>query len=188
MLLFVSCKMYTYKKYQIGKQFDFKNKSSYLQNIERKNIFPADHILYIDSASYLRFVSEKIQQDSSVIYLGCFLNDSIIIKRSEFLNDNTSCAARMLNEIRSHAAMKDFPDSMLSAVEKLSSYKLIRLGNGSLFTLNNETKKMNVFLNYTYQVGTYYDEFYKSIMEIQKEHSPTMDVYVVCIDYLSNLK
>lgn len=177
--------MYTYKKYHIGKQVSFKTRSAYLNYLDERNIFPAKNVLFIDSSSYIPFITEKVQQDSSVVYAGSYINDSTSIKRSDVLAENTSCSSRMLNEILHNAGTKYFQDSDLFSEKKLSSYKLYHLTDGTRFNFN-DNGKIKIILNYTSQAGTYYDNFYKKVLEIQKENSAKMEVFFVILDYVAN--
>lgn len=184
-MFFTACKMYTYKKYHIEKPTSLKTRADYVKHMSSRNLFPLNQVLFIDSASYISFITEKVQQDSSVVYVGSYLNDSIVIKRTDLLNENTSCSSRMLNEIRHNISMKTLPDSILITEKKLSSYKLYHLSDGRPFRFN-DNGKIHIILNYTSLIGTYYDDFYKRVMEIQQENSTSTEVYVIILDFLVN--
>ena len=184
---FVACKMYAVKKYHLERDFNFKDKMSFLNYLNRKKIFDENQLLYLDSASYLNFYLEKLQQDSSVIYQGCYLNDSICINSSRFLSENTSCMGRIQNEVALNLSLSTYPDSILVKVKNISSYTLRYLKNDAVFNISAFQKKIKIFLVYTYATGTYYDSLYKDILAINKSNNSNAEVFIICIDPLHTL-
>ncbi len=179
--------MYAVKKYHLERDFNFKDKQSFLNYLNRKKIFDENQLLYLDSASYLNFYLEKLQQDSSVIYQGCYLNDSICINRSRFLSENTSCMGRIQNEVALNLSLSTYPDSILVKVKNISSYTLRYLKNDAVFNISAFQKKIKIFLVYTYATGTYYDSLYKDILAINKSNNSNAEVFIICIDPLHTL-
>ncbi len=184
---FVACKMYTVKKYHLERNFNFKDRQSFLNYLNKKNLFDEHQLLYLDSASYLSFYLEKLQQDSSVIYQGCYLNDSICINRSRFLSENTSCMGRIQKEVAANLSLTTFPDSILVKVKNISSYTLRYLKDDAIFNISAYQKKIKLFLVYTYATGTYYDSLYKDILAINKLNNSNADIFIICIDPLHTL-
>ena len=48
--------------------------------------------------------------------------------------------------------------------------------------------RVSIYLFFAYGFGTYYDSFYKDIVQLQKEYPNKADIYIVCMDALYNLK
>jgi hypothetical protein len=186
-IFIAACRSYVNHKYQLDKKFNFKSKAAFLNYIDSKKITDRFHVLYVPAENYQRFINEKLQQDSSIIYQGCYLNDSLQIKRSSTLNSNTSCMGRIDKEIENNFKMTDFPDSMLTKGNKISSYQLRFLDNDRLFEIKSE-KKITLFIVYAYSLGKYYDELYKKIMRLSKQYESTIDTYLITIDPVYLLK
>ena len=183
-----SCKFYAIKKYQLNKQFDFITKSSYLQFMMKRNIAEQQNFLYLDSASYEKFLREKIQEDSTVLYLGCYLNDSSCFSKSSFFTQNTSCSGRIEKEVLSNLAYKEKDPLHFKKVQKLSTYKMHPLINNEVFSINHDEKRIKLFLLYSHSYGTYYDPLIKNLKELVKQNEADISMYIICIDPLYSLK
>ena len=181
------CKLYVNHKFHLERKFDFKDKSSFLKYLKSKKIFDENHILYVGAEGYQNFIIEKLQQDSSIMYQGCYVNDSVYINRSSLLNENTSCMGRIDLEIAANFKRTTIPDSLLITGKRISSYHLKYLSDNSTFYMNPQ-KKINLMLVYAYSLGTYYDELYRKIMLLTEENEAIADTYLICVDpvYLLN--
>jgi len=183
-----SCKFYAMKKYQLNKQFDFITKSSYLQFMMKRNIGAQQNFLYLDSTSYGNFLMDKIQEDSAVLYLGCYLNDSTSFLKSSFFTQNTSCSGRIEKEVLSNLAYKENDPLHFKKVRKLSAYKMHRLIKNDIFNINHDEKRIKLFLLYSHSYGTYYDSLIKNLKELVKQNEADISMYIICIDPLYSLK
>lgn len=182
------CSAYTIKKYHLENKFEYKDKKSFLVYLKNKNIFSESQYLYLDSSTYIKFIYEKVQQDSSAIYQGCYINDSVLINRSRFLNENTSCGSRIEKEIASNFLLKNFPDSILLKENKMSDYKIKYLINDEPFDINKNKKDVTLFFLYSSVFGTYYDNLFKKINKLHLSLENSTQVYVICIDPVYHLK
>lgn len=182
------CSAYTIKKYHLANKFEYKDKKSFLVYLKNKNIFSESQYLYLDSSTYIKFIYEKVQQDSSAIYQGCYINDSVLINRSRFLNENTSCGSRIEKEIASNFLLKNFPDSILLKENKMSDYKIKYLINDAPFDINKNKKDVTLFFLYSSVFGTYYDNLFKKINKLHLSLENSTQVYVICIDPIYHLK
>lgn len=182
------CSAYTIKKYHLENKFEYKDKKSFLVYLKNKNIFSESQYLYLDSSTYIKFIYEKVQQDSSAIYQGCYINDSVLINRSRFLNENTSCGSRIEKEIASNFLLKNFPDSILLKENKMSDYKIKYLINDAPFDINKNKKDVTLFFLYSSVFGTYYDNLFKKINKLHLSLENSTQVYVICIDPIYHLK
>ncbi len=182
------CSAYTIKKYHLENKFEYKDKKSFLVYLKNKNIFSESQYLYLDSSTYIKFIYEKVQQDSSAIYQGCYINDSVLINRSRFLNENASCGSRIEKEIASNFLLKNFPDSILIKENKMSDYKIKYLINDEPFDINKNKKDVTLFFLYSSVFGTYYDNLFKKINKLHLSLENSTQVYVICIDPIYHLK
>lgn len=183
-----SCQTLAKNKYDIGRTFSFRSKQAYYDYLKKKSFLPAGNILYPDSASYVKFTVEKIQQDSSLVYQGTYLNDSVYVKKSSFLQDNKSCSGRIQGEIETNISLDNYPDSILKKGTKMSSYNLYHLQNNQPFNVNSGSGKLKIYLLYAYGFGTYYDNFFKDVNEIQKKYAHKAELYFICLEPLYFLK
>jgi hypothetical protein len=186
-IAFSECKLYVNQKFHLERKFDFKDKASFLNYLCAKKLFDENHILYIDSDGYQNFINEKLQQDSSIVYQGCYINDSVYINRSSLLNENTSCMGRIDLEIAANFNRTIIPDSLLISGKRISSYHLKHLNDNTPFYMNPR-KKINLLMVYAYSLGTYYDELYRKIMLLTKENETLADTYLICVDPVYLLK
>lgn len=185
---FMSCHKYAIRKYQLGRNFDFKSKVDFENYLNKQKVFDVTHVLYPDSSSYLKFITEKLKQDSTVAYVGSYLNDTTCIGKSDFLSKNTSCKGRIEEEIIRNINTVEFPDSLVLKVNGMSLYNLHYLKNSSLFDMNQQHKKLKIFLAYSYSFGTYYDNLFRKVIANQKSNESTTDVFIVCMDPIYYLK
>lgn len=183
----ISCRYYAVMKYHLNNSYDFKTKSKYLDAFNKKNIGESFNLLYIDSADYLRFYIHELSNDSTLAYLGCFLNDSIAIRKSEFLSDNTSCSGRIQNEIKTNLKMNI--DSIKYNCKKavISDYKFREVATGNIVNFNSEDE-IKIILIYTTGFGSYYDDLYKWINNSKNESNSKSKVYFISIDPVYQLK
>ena len=187
LIAFSGCKLYVNHKFNLDRKFDFKDKASFLKYLNSKKIFDESHILYIEADGYQSFINEKLQQDSSIVYQGCYINDSVYISRSSLLNENTSCMGRIDLEIAANLKRTTIPDSLLISGKRISSYHLKHLNDNTPFYMNPQ-KKINLLMVYAYSLGTYYDELYQKIMLLTKENETLADTYLICVDPVYLLK
>ena len=181
--IITSCKFYTFHKYHLGNKFHYKDKVSLLNHLVDNVVFEKDKILYLDSSHYFDFIVNKVQHDSSLFYLGCYLNDSTVVKMSDLLNGNTSCSGRIKNEIEDNFSIKIFDQNNMLATTKLSRFQLKRLSSNEIINIDDSDKKIKIFFTYSYKFGTYYDSFFKEIKLLNTKYK-TADLYLVCIDIL----
>jgi hypothetical protein len=182
-----SCKYYATKKYHLNNRFDFKTKSKYLDAFKNKKIGESLNLLYIDSADYLNFYVNKMSNDSAVAYLGCFLNDSTAVRKSESLSYNTSCSGRIQNEIKTNLMMNKDSIRYNCKREHIRDYKFREVATGNLVNFNSDDE-MKIMLIYASGFGSYYDELYKWIIKSKQESKMKSKVYFISIDPLYQLK
>jgi hypothetical protein len=186
-LILISCRYYATKKYHLNNSFAFKTKSDYLNAFKKKKIGEPVDLLYIDSADYLNFYVNKMSNDSAVAYLGCFLNDSTTIKKSESLSDNTSCSGRIQNEIKTNLMMNKDTIRYNCKREHIRDYKFREVATGNLVNFNSDDE-IKILLIYATGFGSYYDELFQLITKSKQESKMKSKVYFVSIDPVYQLK
>ncbi len=184
---FMSCKWYVIHQYKMNNSFSFKQKADFIQYINKKKLFKINQVLFIDKASYTKFFNEKLTDDSTLFYVGTYLNDSTMVKRSKFLNENISCSGRIENEIKQNLNKNNFSVDDLKQVSNLSNYTLRYLSNNEIFDINADKKLSKIFITYTYRYGKWYDNLYKEINDLQQLNNQNTNVYLVCLDPISTL-
>ncbi|MBU3713540.1 MAG: hypothetical protein FGM46_01170 [Ferruginibacter sp.] len=184
----LSCTAFIKQKYGLQRPFRFDTKKDFLRVIEKENLFPSKNILYIDSSSVIDFFQDMVQKENISIYIGAYLNDTILIKRSDYLNENESCRGRIENEMLLNTYRKEYPDSLKIKTKKFSSYKLCRLSNNSAFVIDKDLGKLTFFLLYSYSSGTYYRPLYQKAFELQHNNPDNIDIYIISTDPIQWLK
>ena len=184
---FMSCKWYAIHRYQMNKPFSFKQKTEFINYLKKKKAFNLGQVLYLENESYAKFINGKLTQDSTSFYVGTYLNDSTMVKRSKFLNENISCSGRIENEIKQNLNKNNFSVDDLKQVSNLSNYTLRYLSNNEIFDINADKKLSKIFITYTYRYGKWYDNLYKEINDLQQLNNQNTNVYLVCLDPISTL-
>jgi hypothetical protein len=184
---FISCKWYVVHNYQMNKPFAFKQKTEFIDYLKKRKTFKLGQVLYLEKESYLKFINEKLTEDSTLFYVGTYFNDSTIVKRSQHLNEKISCSGRIENEIKQNLTKNNFGHDELKQVSKMSGYALKHLSNNEIFDITADKKPSKIFITYTYGYGKWYDHLYKEINELQKLNDQNTTVYVVCLDPIYNL-
>ena len=181
-----SCTILAINKYKIGRSFDFKSKSDFIDYLQNNQPFEEHQYLTIDSTSYFNVMSMLSSNNGNIIYIGCYLNDSLRLIDSKLLKLNSTCAGRIKNDILSNISLPFFPDSLIDKDYFLHNCQLNNLLNNSTFNINNNKKKIKIFLLYSYSAGTYYDKLYKDIFTIQKSNTTETELFIICTDPLFN--
>lgn len=183
-----SCQWYAINKYHLKKEFHFDSKKKYFEYLVKKNICAPNRILYLDSSHFLPFMLNEVMEDSSCIYLGCYVNDSIVIKKGTALSDNKSCISILNKEIKHTLSMVVFPDSICKKTNNLCDYKFKKLIDDRVKRFNYYNHKKNIFLFYNYAFGSYYDSLYKEMFAFEKNNPEHVAFYLICLDGVYKLK
>jgi hypothetical protein len=176
------------KATKMDRKFSFKTLSEYYDYLINKKKFQPNQILFIDSISYAKFGQQVLMVENPMIYIGSFLNDSVSIKKSDFLKDNQACIGRMKGEIENNLGMTNYPDSMVETKINLANYNFFFLHDKNKFSLLNSKKSLKVFLLYYYPLGTYYDKLYKEIEDACLKNIEKTELYIICVDPVYMLK
>ncbi len=179
--LIIGCGYLSFKKYNMGQSFEFKDKSDFISYLKKKYSIPLEQYLYIDSSSYSKFVFNQLNQNKTSIYIGAFLNDSNFVRPSLMLEKNSSCAGRIEKEILTVLSAQKYPDSLIQKTNRLSEYKIKFLGSGQIFDINKRNVNINLLLVYSYGMGSYYDRLFRDIANLK-------NIFIICVDPVYKLK
>ncbi len=180
MLCLHSCRYFVKEKYKMKNNLQCTTKQMYLQQLMRKGIFNADQLLYVDSTHYWHFYNSMLQQDSSIVYIGTYVNDSEQVKKSAVILNNSSCSGRLENEIKLMQSQTVFDAVDLTRKPFIDQLGLYALKNHQPFHRDNQISKC-ILLAFSYSFGNYYNQLYEKINR-QLQHHPTAKVYIVCLD------
>ena len=183
-----SCKMYAVKKYHLQKQQLDHDKKTYRAFIHTKSGVDYSNVIYLDSLSYYTFLKETYISSTSPILLGCYVNDSAIIKTSNFFNENTSCSGRIEQEIEASLQVNGIELQKRTVFPRISSYRFRFIESDSLFFFNKPQKSVTVFLAISSSFGSYYDDLYKSINRLFVAYKDKMNLYFIVVDPFWKLK
>ena len=182
-----SCRYYAINKFHLNSTFNFKTKSEYIEAFNKKNVGNSQQLLYLDSSSYLSFYNRKVSRDDDVVYLGCFLNDTTSLKKNKSINENSSCAGRVKDQIRFNLSLQE--ESIKNQLEKemMNDFIFREVTTGNKINLNNENN-IKVMMIYSSGFGNYYDELYQWATELKNQTNSTISIYFVSIDPVYLLK
>lgn len=183
-----SCSVLLKRIYKIDKKFSFETRNEYLQYIRKNGNLDINQVGYMDSLSYLKFGFEGLQNDSTVIYFGSFINDSVSIKKSVHLTDNQACYSRMFAEIQNVLALKNYDDSLLKNNFNFLKYNIYSLAGNKRISFSGDNKKIRIVLLYSYSFGNYYNKFYNEVRQIQKENAGAVGLTIITMDPICYLK
>ncbi|MCP9753030.1 hypothetical protein EGI32_18925 [Ferruginibacter sp. HRS2-29] len=178
LVIFSGCIKMAVKKYKLGRQFGDIKKEEYLRQISIENAVDPSLFLYPDSASYIPFGSSS----SINLYYGCFINDSVSIKKSDFLLDNQSCIGRINKEIENIIISRQIDSFAKDTGINLSRLNFLRLADDQKVKLVNGEKKLSIILIYMYAFGTYYKGLYKEITDVCKKYEQYCDLHIISMD------
>ena len=183
-----SCNSILKNAIKVNRKFSFATQSDYYKYLVNKKEFSPNQILFPDSVSYIEFGQRVLMTENPVIYFGSFLNDSVSIKKSDFLKDNQGCVGRMNGEIERNLKTTSFSDTMVQTNINLAKFKFYYLNDKKRFSVSDSKKQLKIFLLYYYPYGTFYDKLYKEINEACLKNITKTDIYIICIDPVYTLK
>ena len=173
-----SCSYLTKKKYDLQQNRTFKDPTEYLEEVRKKKLFVNDEIYYVDSAHFISFFNQFVAKDSTIIYMGCSIDDSTWLKKSEQLLSNGSCKGRLDNEIERIVHLGQPGKEDVESGPSLQNQGLYRISDNRPFE-RNHPKRM-ILLCYTYLFGNYYDATYRKIVQMATEAG--IEIRVVVLD------
>ena len=184
---FTGCGFIYKTKYHLNKPFTFYYKSDYIRFLENKKWYRDFDWLYLDSASYFRYIVSDNIKSGNMVLQGLYVNDSLEVKSSDEYQQKKYCSGAIINEIKK---LTNGVNNILfcKADAKLSEFKFYQLSNGLLFTIHEANSKINIILGYSYALGNYYDKLFADIRDISKQHKMQFEVYVICLDPVYQLK
>jgi hypothetical protein len=176
------CLQHTLKKNKVNEHHVFNDKSAYRNYLKNNTGFQNTKILYVDSKSYMPYVNDYLQKDSSMLLVGFFANDSTKLKRSEFLSENSSCEGRIIMEIKETIQNKQVPDSILERNMLFKQIGFKYLSDNRTFSIQECKAPLKLFVNYSTEMGLLYLDMYKKIIDLQYGDSRNVEVFVISMD------
>lgn len=180
-IILCSCKSWVSKKYGFNRPFNYAGKHDFLAKLHQRNI--DSNCIYVTNPTGLNPLIYWLGTNNPPLYIGLFMNDSVMLKRSDFLKDNQSCMGRLENEIsqnleqiRSNTAV---PFDTLAILNSIPMYQLSSgKRRNSLIS-----GKPTLFMYYLDGRGTYYDDLFKEVDRIYQQQKGTVDLVILCCDY-----
>ena len=188
LLFLYSCTSIIKQATKANRKFSFTTQADYYNYLVNKKGFSPNQILFPDSISYVEFGQKVLMKENPVIYFGSFLNDSVSIRKSDFLKDNQACIGRMNGEIENNLRITTYSDSIVQTIVNLSKFNFYYLKDKKIFSVSNSKKQLKVFLIYYYPFGTMYDKLYKEIEEACLKNIVKTDLFIICVDPVYALK
>lgn len=190
-LLATSCQPIIKQMYSVNKNLSFKSVAEYLDFFEKTNKIEGDNLLYLDSSSQYRFLNEVVSDKLATFY-GTFLNDSIELIKSDFLQENMGCMSRVLNEIKNSSVKYDYVDTKdQSLFVKNYNFKknvFWYLKDNKKFQFDNSSQKLSVFLIYSTQLGTLFKKDFLTLQKYADENRNQVKLFFISLDKCYNLK
>lgn len=184
-----SCSSMIKEVYKVNQNHNFESLSNYADFFEKSNNISGDNLLYLDSTSHKRFLDEVVKQKLATYY-GSFINDTIEVKKSDFLQENMGCMSRVLNEIK-NSTTRDFflqNDSLFIKNENFTKNVFIYLKSNKQFQFNKTSKKLTVFLLYSTQLGELFKKDFQILQKYAIDNKNDVKLYIISIDKCYNLK
>lgn len=182
MVFFLSCKYYAFKTYKIDRKCPFKNKKDYVFFIQKDPVLHDCNMLVLNDSSFSSFFLDFLQNKSSIVFIGAYINDSIKIKKSYYLNQQPNCSERIIDDIKKMSVNMSIPDSLLIKTEKINSYIYSQIHKSDAPYSNLQEPKIKIYLSYSYAYGNYYYALYKKINEICRQSHYSISLYLISLD------
>lgn len=180
-ILLCGCKSWVGKKYEFNRPFNYAGKHDFLNKLHQRNI--DSNFLFVTNHSSFTPLINWLGHNNPPIYIGTFINDSVMLKRSDFLKDNQSCMGRLEQEISQHLQLlQTNTPAALDTMTLFNNIRLYQLSSGkqrsSLYT-----GKPTVVMFYLDAIGTYYDDLFKDIRKVSQQFQGEVDFLFLCCDY-----
>jgi hypothetical protein len=185
---FSGCGFIYKTKYHLSKPFAFYYKGDYIRFLENKKWFRDFECLYLDSASYFRFIGSDKVKSGNIVLQGLYLNDSTEVKSSDEYEQKKYCSGAIISEIKKLTNGAHHSLLFSKANCKLSEFQFYKLSNNILFEVEEANSKIKIILGYSYALGSYYDKLFTDIRNIANHHKMQFEVYVICLDPIYKLK
>jgi len=185
---FAGCKLIAKTTFHTGRTFVFKTKQGYEQHLANKKDLSSFEQLYVDSLFYVKVLSSISAPDASLVYQGCYLNDSVVIKTSNAFNQKKYCPGLIFTEINNLIVHHNLYDSSQQANLNLSRFVFRGLKDGRIFSIGHSSPNLKIVLTYSYAFGNYYDQLFAEIKALQQKNKQHLEVVLISIDPVYQLK
>lgn len=179
----LGCSSVIKEVYGVNKNKKFNNINEYTSYINENYNFSTQDVYYAnDESVYNELVMDIITSHTNFFY-GIYINDSIRVKKTDFLKENESCRGRILKEISN---ISEDPES--TRLEKTTIFKdnlFKNIVTNKPLNLNTANRK-KVILVFSYKLGTLLDKDFKEIKILLAEKK--YDLYIISVDRIHDLK
>jgi hypothetical protein len=180
----LSCKTFLTAKYRFNQPFSFGSKTAYLEYLKNRYAFPAEHVLYPDSISQTALANDIIKAKLAQYY-GAFINDTLEVRKTDFLSENLSCIGRVLKEIENNSNNNYGNGIAINKDFRNYHFKIAADDSDFVFRSN---KKLKIFLLYAFAMGNYFDDFFQDIMNWTQNKNEKVEVFIIALDPVQSLK
>ena len=186
--VFTGCGWIYQKKYRFNKPFTFQAKKDFIAFLEQKKWSGGFEFLYLDSISYFNFLQSSNIRNGNVVLQGMFVNDSVEVKPTDVYLQKRYCTGSILHEIERLCSRAEDSLLMQKSSWRISDYSFHSLKDNLLFYSHPTNEKIYIMLSYSYALGNYYDNLFEDIRKIAQQNSKQVEVYVICLDPVYQLK
>jgi len=189
LFLITSCGSVIKEVYDVNQNHIFESLDHYVKFFEKSNNIRGDNLLYLDSSSHKKFLDEVVRQNFATYY-GSFINDTIEIKKSDFLQENMGCMSRVLDEIKNSSMQNNFLEnkSLFVKNENFKKNVFLYLKDNKQFHFNDASQKITVFLIYSSQLGKLFKKDFQMLQKYATENKNGVELFIISIDECYNLK
>jgi hypothetical protein len=186
----ISCLKIAEKKYGLNRHYTYKKQQDYLDQITRENGLNASQLVYLDSASYSNLIFTNYSSFSLTPYLGSYFNDSVSVKKTDFLLDNEACVGRIEQETENILVSNRTDTFARDTLINLARLNFFRLSDDRIIRLFDKDKKATIIMMYVYQFGSYYKNLFKAMEALRLKYEKDVNVYILTMDpiYEQHLK
>jgi len=181
-----SCKSVMSKMYGLNKPMNFTTKEEYIDYVENKRKIKRSDILLVDSADFGSLWSKALKTKAGY-YLGTYINDSVSVRRTDFLKENTTCLARVLDNISLGMKSRESLDS-LTEPDNFNEFQFYECSSGEKYSMSNSEKPIKIFLLYQFSSGRLFDTSFREIFDFAEQNRYKVEVKVIPMDLISVVK
>ena len=179
--LLFSCKALISKYYHLNREVNFKDGEEYLNYIEKNKKIDRSLILLPDSTTYDAFLW-KVVGNRLGYYYGAYLNDSIAVRRSGELEENSVCLGRVLTNMSVGLESIEKKGDTLLQVSDFNSFKFFEAKTGNQYDIGGSSKPIKIFLLYSYSTGSLFDKSYKEIFRFAEKNKEKVELRIIPTD------
>ena len=169
--------------YGTNKELNFRSRKAYTSWVHEKYRIDSTRLFYIAKNSYSNFIHLVVESKLDYFY-GIFENDSIVLRKSNYLEKNESCIRRVLGEI--NTISKNNSNKVLqlkdTTFKSLTFYNIV---SDIQLKMQNDNRK-KIILIFSYKAGTITRNDFEQI-QTAVEQIQGYDLLIISLDNLYDL-